>query len=313
MPRKGWLINRKSVWIQKKPSGDWIRGSAHLFRHLFIIAVSVSIVLSLPLWVSFIVRKVLIYWSFIGNEKIFLASIEIILAILLILLSNYIGKNWRNKKLSVMAQTAGLVMVLPMRGVLAQRRIRKLKEKQGFARDVMILGSTGHRTFGEPEGELIQVIQHCREAKIMLLNPDDLKAAANTRGISFSVSTPEIEREQINASIDFLKRLKTAQKNIKLKLFSGPPLIKLTILGDYLWVQHYHADFDIESMPKYVFKHGQNPGGLYVPFYQYFWDKWNCPDIPEYDLDNEELIFRDLNGNECQRRRLDLSTACCQG
>lgn len=309
MPRKGWLINKKSVWIQKRPSGDWIRGSAHLFRHLFIIALSVSIVLSLPLWVSFIVRKVLIYWSFIGNEKIFLASMEIILAILIILFSNYIGKNWRNKKLSAMAQTAGLVMVLPARGVLAQRRIRKLKGKQGFARDVMILGSTGIRTFGEPGGELLQVIQHCREAKIMLLNPDELKATANTKGIPHSDVTPEIQREQINQSIDFLKRLKALQRNIKLKLYSGPPLIKLTILGDYLWVQHYHTDFDIEGMPKYVFKHGQNPGGLYVPFYQYFWDKWNCPDIPEYDLDNDELIFRDLNGNECQRRGLDLSTA----
>ncbi len=152
MHRKGWSINRRLVWIPKRPSGDWIRGSAHLFRHLFIVALSVSIVLSLPLWVSFIVRKVLIYWSFIGNERIFLASMEIILAILLILFSNYIGKNWRNKKLSAMAQTAGLVMVLPARGILAHRRIRKLMEKQGFARDVMILGSTGNRTFGEPGG-----------------------------------------------------------------------------------------------------------------------------------------------------------------
>jgi len=57
-------------------------------------------------------------------------------------------------------------------------------------------------------------------------------------------------------------------------------------------------------MPKYVFKHNQNPGGLYSPFYQYFLDKWENPNIPEYDLTTDELIYRDGAGNEVRREKL---------
>ena len=46
-----------------------------------------------------------------------------------------------------------------------------MKEKQGFAKDVMIIGSTGFRTFVDPAGDLHQVIQNCRKLKVMLLNP----------------------------------------------------------------------------------------------------------------------------------------------
>lgn len=303
--RPGWLKNRKVAWTPKKSLGEWAKGSTHLFHHVLIIGLSVSIVLSLPLWVSFMAKKLLIYWSFIGNEKMFLASVEIALAILLILLSNYIGRNWKNKKLSAMARTSGLVLVTPTKGILARRRIRKLKEKQGFARDVMVLSATGFKTFVEPRGELAQVIQHCREAKIMLLNPESDKAGVWTKHILALENTSEMFRERIYKSIDFLKGLKAAQKNIRLKLYGDSPFVKLTILGDYLWFQHYHPGLDVETLPKYVFKHDQNPGSLYVPLYQYFLEKWNCPDIPEYDLDTDELIYRDRGGNEFLREKLN--------
>lgn len=238
--KPGWLINRKMAWTPKKSLGEWVKGSTHLFHHLVIIGLSVSIVLSLPLWVSFMAKKLLIYWSFIGNEKMFLASVEIALAILLILLSNYVGRNWKNKKLSAMARTSGLVLVTPNRGILARRRIRKLKEKQRFARDMMVLGATGFETFAEPRGEFAHEIQHCREAKIMLLNPDSDKAGVWTKPAPDTEEPPGTSRDKIYKSIDFLKGLKAAHKNIRLKLYADSPFVKLTILGDYLWFQHYH-------------------------------------------------------------------------
>lgn len=303
----GWLKNRKTAGPPKNSLGDWVKGSTHLFYHLFIIALSVSIVLSMPLWVSFIAGKLLIYWSFIGNEKMFLASVEIVLAVLLILFSNFIGMSWRNKKLAAMARRAGLVLVTPARGVLTRRRIRRLKERQGFARDIMVLRLTGFRTFVESQGELAQVIQQCREAKIMLLNPNSAGACPGTepKNVLDPGMSPEGFGEQIRKSIDYLKELKAAKKNIRLKLYDGTPFVKLTILGDYLWFQHYQTGQDVETIPKYVFKHDQNPGSLYVPFYQFFQDRWNCPDIPEYDWDTDELIYRDGGGNEFRREKLN--------
>lgn len=58
-------------------------------------------------------------------------------------------------------------------------------------------------------------------------------------------------------------------------------------------------------MPKYLFKHNQNSGSLYSPFYQYFLARWNHPDIPEYDFATDELIYRDTDGNEVRREKFE--------
>lgn len=55
-------------------------------------------------------------------------------------------------------------------------------------------------------------------------------------------------------------------------------------------------------MPEYTFKYNQNPGDLYMPFYCYFLERWHDPDLPEYDLYTDELIYRDASGNELKRK-----------
>ena len=276
-----------------------------IFYHVVVMALSAAFALSLPFTASFLAKNFLVYWSFIGNEKIFLISVEMALAISLVLFFNYISRSWKDRKLSNMARDAGLVSVTPTRGLLARRRMRKLKEKEGFARDVMVIGSTGFRTFVDPKGDLHHVIKNCREAKIMLLHPYSEGASARAKSILDPGITPESFGEQIKKSIDFLKGLKAVQKNVRLKLYQDIPLLKLAILGDYIWIKHYHAGLDVQSMPEYVFKHDQNTGSLYIPFYQYFLTRWNNPDLPEYDLDTDELIYRDLAGNVIRRERFD--------
>jgi len=281
-----------------------IKGSTHMLYHLLTLGLSAAFVLSLPMIIRFLAEKFPVYWSRIGNDKIFLISIEMILGIVLILLFNAIRKSWRDRKLSNMARAAGMVLVTPAKGFFVKRRIRKLSESQGMARDVMVISSTGFRTFVDPNGELHQVIQNCREAKIMLLNPNSEGATVRAKGIPHPDVTPESFGEQIRKSIDFLKVLKAAQKNVRLKLYPDPPFFKMTILGDYIWLQHYQPGLDVQGMPKYVFKHDPNLGSLFFPFYQYFLGRWNNPDIPEYDLEIDELIYRDSSGNEVKREKL---------
>ncbi len=269
--------------------------------HLMVIALSAGIALSLPYTASFIARNMLVYWSLIENEKIFLISVEIAVAILLISVFQYAGRIWKDRRLSKMARGADLVLFFPARGRFRQRKIRTLMEKHGTAKDIMVIGSTGFRTFVDPERDLHNVIQRCREAKIMLLNPDSEGARARAKSILHPDVTVESFREQIRKSIGFLKGLRAAQKNVKLKLYSDTPDLKLAILGDYLWMQHYHPGLDIETMPIYVFKHNQNSAGLYQPFYQLFMKRWENCNIPEYDLETDELVYRDSSGNELRR------------
>ena len=169
----------------------------------------------------------------------------------------------------------------------------------------MIIASTGFRTFVDPKGDLHEVLQTCREAKIMLLNPYREGASMRAKSILDPEVTPEHFSEQIKKSIDFLKALKATQKNIKLKLYGEPPFLKLSILGDYLWIKHYHPGQDVYGMPEYVFVHDQIPGSLYTPFYQYFLMRWDDPEIPAYHMDTDEIVYRDATGNEIKREKFD--------
>ncbi len=284
---------------------ELIKVPAHILYHVAIIAISAGIALSLPYTAGFLSRQFHASWELIGNEKIFLLAAEIVLAVLLILFFNYTGWVWRDRRLARIARAAGLVDASSSRGIFARRRNRKLKEAQGIARDIMLIGSTGFRTFADPRGDLHAVIKNCRKAKIMLLNPASEGAATRVKSILDPEITLEKFREQIKRSIDFLKELKAVQKDIRLKLYHDVPFLKMALSGDYLWVNHYHAGLDVQVMPEYVFVHNQNPGSLYTIFYQYFLNHWADPRIPEYDLETDELVYRDIAGNEEKRERIE--------
>ncbi|OGQ83737.1 MAG: hypothetical protein A3F90_04440 [Deltaproteobacteria bacterium RIFCSPLOWO2_12_FULL_60_19] len=291
--------------IKKTSTKRFLQGLGRALYHVLLVAMSAGIAFSLPTMVSIVARDFWTYWALVEKQNIFLVSVEIALALLLVLFFNYLGSSWRDRRFARMARGSGMVHFFPASRFLTQRRIRRLKKKQGFARDIMTIASTGHRTFTDPRGDLHDVLQNCREAKLMLLNPHGEGAGARAKSILDPEVTPERFREQIKKSIDFLKQLKAVQKNIKLKLYGDAPFLKLAILGDYVWVKHYHPGLDIHAMPEYVFEHDQNPGSLYTPFYQYFLMRWDGPDTPEYDLETDELVYRDVAGNEFKREKFD--------
>ena len=66
-------------------------------------------------------------------------------------------------------------------------------------------------------------------------------------------------------------------------------------------MQHYHTDLDIQEMPEYVLRHNSKDHGLYTLCYQYFVQRWERTEIPEYDLDTDELVYRDRNGCEVKK------------
>jgi len=296
-----WTMVMKTTLFKNRFWDDSVSHWARILYHIGLAALSAAIALSLPSILDFIAKKVLIYWSILGNEKLIVVSIEMAVAILLILFFNILARNWKDRRLSNMAKSAGLVLVKPAKGFFARRRIKKMKEMQGYAKDVMVIGSTGLRTFVDPRGDLHQVLQNCRNAKIMLLNPFSEGARVRAKSIQDPHVTSETFGEQIKKSIGFLKDLKAIKKEVKLKLYCDVPLLKLAILDDYIWIQHYHAGLDVQRMPEYVFKHDQNLSSLYIPFYQYFMTRWNDPHVPEYDLESNELIHRDSDGNEMKR------------
>jgi hypothetical protein len=276
-----------------------ITNTAGIGYHIVILILSAGIALSLPL----VARSFLAYWGRVEKEKISLLSLEIGVAVFLIVFFNYIRRSLQDRALAKMAIGAGLVSFFPKRGPGAQSRIRKLKEKHGTGRTLLVIGSSGHGTFVDQVGNLSTVLEKCLGAKILLVNPYSQEGIKRIQAIGDPDLTLENYRAEVRQSIALLKRLKAIGKVVRLKLYSDPPLIKLVILGDYLWLQHYHTDLDIQSMPEYVIQHTLKGHGLYTLCYQYFVQRWENTRIPEYDLDTDELVYRKSTGIEIKRVR----------
>jgi len=246
------------------------------------------------------------FWSQIEHNKLSLIAVEMTVTILLIVCLNYFHRSMRDRALATVATGAGLVSFFPRRTRGAQRRIKQLKDEQGTGRTISVIGSSGHSTFVDQVGGLSSVLDKCLGARIMLVNPYSQEASARIQAINHPEFTLERFREEVRLSIALLKRLKAMGKAVKLKLYSDSPLMKLVILGDYLWLQHYHADLDVKTMPEYVLRHNRKDHGLYTLYAHYFVQRWESAEIPEYDLDTDELVYRNKAGSEIRRERFEI-------
>jgi hypothetical protein len=282
-----------------------MRNLSHLLFHIIVILLSAGIAMTLPVILGFAAQRFLTLWAVVESERAFLVMLEVGVAVLLVLLAHHILRSWKDRKLAHMAKRAGLSFIADARGFFTRKRIKALKEQNGAGRDLMLIGSTGCRTFVEPEGDLHEVLKNCREARIMLLDPLQEGVIARARSIPDPEVSPERFREQIIRSIDFLKGLREARKNVRLKLYRDMPWLKLAIVGDYICMQHYPAGRNVDDMPEYVFRHERGPGSLYDPLYQFFLARWRDPSVPEYELETDELVYRDRAGNEVRRERFN--------
>ena len=282
---------------------ELLNDAGGVLYHVMVVTLSAGAALSLPHVANFVAQTFAIHWSAIERDKVAVVGIEVALAVLFIACINYLRRTVRNRRLAEMATHAGLMYVFPSGGTLARKQIDKLKTRQGRAKNLMVIGSTGYHTFVEPTGDLHTVIWKSLEAKIMLLNPYSEAARTRASALLDSAVTPDALGEQVEKSIELCKRLKAGQKSVRLKLYSDPPHVKLAILGDSIWLQHYHTGLDVHMMPEYVFEQNHNDYGFYTLFYQYFTRRWESSEIPEYDLETDELVYRESNGKEMRREK----------
>jgi hypothetical protein len=282
----------------------FFRDTAGSLYHIVVVALSAGIALLLPAGA----KQFLSFWSRVEQDRLSLIAVEMTVAIILIVCLNYFHRSIRDRALASVAAGAGLVSFFPRRTRGAQRHIKQLKEEQGTGRTISVIGSSGHSTFVDQVGGLSSVLDKCLGARIMLVNPCSKEASARILAINHPEFTLDKFREEVQQSIQLLKRLKAMGKVIKLKLYSDSPLIKLVILGDYLWLQHYHADLDVQTMPEYVLRHNRKDHGLYTLYAHYFVQRWESAEIPEYDLDTDELVYRSRTGNEIRRERFEIET-----
>ncbi len=287
--------------------------AAESLYHIVIVALSGGIALLLPAGA----KQFLVLWARIEHDKFSLIAIEMSVAVLLIGGISYVGRSLRDRRVAAVAINAGLVWFFPRRARAAERRIRQLRDSQGAGRTIKVIGSSGYSTLVDQVGNLASVLDKCLGAHILLVNPYSQEASTRIEAIGHPDFTLDRFRDEVRQSVALLKRLKARGKAVKLKLYADAPLVKMVILGDYLWLQHYHADLDVETMPEYVLRHNPQSHGLYTLYTHYFQQRWGSAEIPEYDLDTDELVYRNRAGSEMRRERfepdfIDASDGCAQ-
>ena len=283
----------------------FLRNAAGSLYHIIVVALSAGIALLLPAGA----KRFLAFWSHVEHDKLSLIAVEMTVAVLLIAGLNYIHRSIRDRALASVATGAGLVSFFPRRARRAQQSIAELKEEHGTGRTIKVMGSSGCSTVVDQVGDLSSVLDKCLGAQILLVNPYSHEASQRIRALDHPNYTLVAFRQEVRQSIALLKRLKAMGKAVKLKLYADPPLMKMVILGDYLWLQHYHADLAIEAMPEYVLRHNRKEHGLFTLYAHYFEQRWESAEIPEYDLETDELVYRNRTGQEIRREQFEPHTA----
>ena len=285
--------------------GTVLHHLASMSSHLVVIVVSAGIAFSLP-WAA---RHFLTFWSRVEHEQVLLMSVELGVAALLILFVNFLRRGMKDRQLAKTASDAGLVSCFHSQGKGVRHQVAASKSQQGLGRPLRVIGFTGFSTFADPKSDLYPVLQSCLEARILLANPLDDRLRRNIECLPDSVVTWEQVQREVMTSIALLKRLKAGGKRVRLKLYSDPPLVRLAILGEHVWLQCYHTDFEVGTRPVYVFQHDRQEHGLYALWYQYFLKRWTNQTLPEYDLDRDELVYREDSDGEVKREILDPALA----
>jgi len=187
---------------------DSLKTASGAGYHVAILVLSTAIAFSLPRAAG----NLLTTWSVFENGKISLVSLEIGVAVLLIILFNFLRQSYHDRQLARMATWAGFVSFIATRGVSTKKKIRELKEKHGRGRVVKVLGSSGYATFVDQVGDLSNLLGNCLGAEILLMNPFSSEASRRVQAVADPDFTLERFRDEVMQSIQLLKRLKAMGK-----------------------------------------------------------------------------------------------------
>lgn len=268
--------------------------------HIVITLLAIGMAYYLPVAAKYILFH---WWPMVEYDSQLLIITEISFAAVLVLLFNITKIAIDGRRSLRMNKIASLVYAREGTNWFSRRGERTLRKKFLCARDVSIISITGYDTFSSENCRLQELLEHCYEIRVMLMNPDSGGAIKRVNSLPNPELLLETYRREIATSIGYLKKLSAMGKKVTLKFYDHQPFWKLVVTGEYVWVQYCHDGYEIKNQPEYVFalQQGKPTRGFFAPFYMYFLDQWNDPRHPEYNLETDELIYRNAQGNENER------------
>lgn len=290
--------------MKSRQHGSLLNGLRHSASHIVITLLAIGIAFSLPAVAQYVLFD---WWPEAQNNVHSLLVTELGLSVVLVLLFNVLMIAWDNRHVIASARRASLVYATDAKAGLSQRKAKRLVKHASLPRDVFALTLTGYDTFVAPDSLFHDVLHNAYEIRVMLLDPRSEAASRRVEAIPDQHVNLESLHDEIAASIAYLTELHKAGKRITLKFYEHQPVWKVVVVGDHVWVQHFHHGYEVKGQPEYVFalQTSAPRQGFFVPFYTYFLDQWNDQRHPVYDFDAGELIYRAVGDRETRRVPLD--------
>lgn len=272
----------------------------HIAGHVVITLLAVGIAFALPQFAEYILYS---WWPLVRDDSQMLLLTEIAFAAVLVVLFNVVSLGWHYRHRARMTHVASLIHAHEQNGWFSRRQKQHLLRRLPWKRDVTIMAVTGYGTFSGPDADLGHILQDCYEVRVMLMNPNCAGARSYVNSHPDPEGTLAGFRRELAASIDFLRTLHAAGRNVALKLYDDAPFWKLVFTGEHAWVRCCHDCRDFGKYPEYVFalQTDKPARGFFPAFYTYFLNQWNDPQHPDYSFETGELIYRDSDGVESRR------------
>lgn len=263
------------------------RSVKHVLAHILITLLAVGIAFSLP---NLAQHVLYFWWPRVEDDSRLLLATEIVFAAVLVLLFNVSKLAWDSRRKLKASAVASLVHAKERQGWFrASAETELIKQLRG-ARDIAVQSVTGKEILCAGSW-VADVLEHCSEARILLMNPDGEGARERARATRDPAASLTAYREQVQASIAYLASIAAAGKKVSVRLYDTTPFWQLVVAGDYAWVQHCYCA-EVGTWPEYVFQLQKNAPrrGFYTPFYVQFLTLWNDPRVQQYDFGTRELI-----------------------
>lgn len=287
--------------LPKTSSVHFLSGLGHMASHAAITLLALAIAFSLPTAASYILFN---WWPKVEGDAQALLYTEIGFAAVLVLLLNLVKIAWDYRTKARMSTIASLIYARESDDWLSRWGREQKFRRLPWKRDVNIMAVTGYGTFATADSPLRSILQECYEIRVMLLNPDGPGAIAYAAAHADPAATLISLRREIRTSIDGLRLLQAAGKNVAIKFYDTPPFWKLVFTGEYVWIRCCHNSRDTDKFPEYVFalQPSKPNRGFFPAFYTYFLNNWNNYIHSEYVFDTDEMVYRDVQGVEMRRQ-----------
>lgn len=272
--------------------------------HSLITSLAVAFAFALPEAARYVLFQ---WWPRAEDNAQLLLFSELVLAATLLALFHLIRFAWLGHRMLKIGSIAALIEVRDGGKRMALRDDFTRSRGVSVTRDALVLAVTGYDTFVAADSHLGRIIGNCYEIRVLLLSPYSVGAAQRASAFADPRNALAAHRDELSASIRYLKRLNTGGKKICLKLYEAPPFWKIVIVGDHAWIQYCHAGYEVRTQPEFVFalRHDHPEQGFFPPFYMHLLNLWNDPRNAQYDFATDQLIFRNAAGNGT--RRIDYS------